>query len=70
MESVKQYIDHLSLQKKNIYFEELILKNLILLPAGNGRVSLVTLPLFLLFLDCLESWVEVQEMATETIAEE
>lgn len=52
-----------------IYFEELILKNLILLPAGNGIVFLVILPLFLL-LNFLENCVEVQDMVTETIAEE
>lgn len=34
-----------------------------------GSFFLVILPLFLL-LDFLENWVEVQDMATETIAEE
>lgn len=52
-----------------IYFEELILKNFILLPAGNGIVFLVILPLFVL-LDFLKNWVEVQDMATKAIAEE
>lgn len=56
--------------KEEHLFEELISKNLILLPAGNGSVPFVTLPLYLLFLNFLESRAEMQEITTETIAEE
>lgn len=56
--------------KEEHLFEELISKNLILLPAGNGRVPFVTLRLYLLFLNFLESRAEMQEITRETIAEE
>lgn len=68
MESVKQHVDHRPLQNTNLFWGTYP-EELILLPAGNGIVSLVILPLFLL-LNFLEIWVEVQDMATEKTAEE
>lgn len=66
-ESIRQDTANLTRQK-NIYYEHL--KEFILLPPGKSIVSFITLPLFVHFFNWLEGWVEVQDVAKETISEE
>lgn len=70
MESIRQDIANLTRQKKNIYYGGSYLEEFILLPQRENIVSFITLTLFVLFFSWSGGWVEVQDMATETISEE